>query len=124
MPRAPWQSPTIIYTLLIVFLSGAAAGAVAMKLSVTPERHRGPYWIQGGKEISLQRFTKELNLTPDQEREMESVLDDFMMYWQTLQAQMDDVRATGKQRVNKILRDNQKEKFDKMIGEIQSKQLR
>jgi hypothetical protein len=125
MRGAPWASPRILYTLLAVFLSGAAAGALAMRLSVPPERHRyGPTWKEGAREISLQRFKKELDLSPEQAQEMERILDDFMMYYQTLQAQMDDVRATGKQRILRILREDQKQRFEKLIGEIQSKQLR
>lgn len=126
MDRAPWQNPRIIYTLLFVFLSGAAAGALAMKFTVSPERHGrgGPSWKEGSREISLQKFRKELDLSPDQEREMETVLDDFVAYYQTLQAQMDDVRATGKQRILKILKDDQKQKFEKMIEELQAKPLR
>src|SRR5690349_17570042 len=100
MSRAPWANPRILYTLLAVFLSGAAAGALAMRLTVSPTRFRGgPWWKEGAREISLQRFKKDLDLTQDQAKEMERVLDDFMMYYQTLQAQMDDVRATGKQRI-------------------------
>ena len=122
MSRAPLASPRILYTLLAVFLSGAAAGAVAMRLTVSPERHRGaPWWKEGAREISLQRFKKELDLSPDQAVEMERVLDDFVMYYQTLQAQMDDVRATGRQRILRILRDDQKQRFEKMIGDIQNK---
>jgi len=122
MNRPPWR---ILLILMSVFLSGAAAGALAIRLSLAPERHRsGPYWKEGGREISLQRLSNELNLSSGQEREMETVLDDFMMYYQTLQAQMDDVRATGKQRILKILHEDQKQKFEKLIGEIQNKQLR
>jgi Spy/CpxP family protein refolding chaperone len=126
MSRAPWQNPRIVYTLLFVFLSGAAAGALAMRFTASPAaRYRnGPSWKEGSKEISLQKFRKELNLTPEQEREMETVLDDFVTYYQTLQAQMDDVRATGKQRILRILKDDQKQKFEKMIGELQNKPLR
>ena len=120
--RAPWQNPRILFTLAAIFLSGAAAGALTMRMTLSPERHRnGLYWKEGGKEISLQRFTKELNLTPDQEKEMEVVLDDFMTYIQSLQAQMDDVRSTGKQRILKILREDQKQRFEKILVEIQSK---
>jgi hypothetical protein len=125
MNGRPWANPRILYTLLAVFLSGAAAGALAMRLSVSPERHKaGPWWREGGREISLQRFKKDLDLTAEQTQEMERVLDDFMMYYQTLQAQMDDVRATGKQRILRILREDQKQLFEKMIGDIQNKQLR
>ena len=96
-----------------------------MRLGVSPEKHkRGPYWTEGGREISIQRFRKELNLNPQQASEMETVLDDFMMYYQTLQAQMDDVRATGKARILRILNEEQKSKFEKMIGDMQAKQLR
>ncbi|MBC8165540.1 MAG: hypothetical protein H7Y20_06685 [Bryobacteraceae bacterium] len=123
MSPAPWKNPTVVTTLMIVFFSGAAAGALIMKRRLPPEIHRsGPYWTEGGREIALQKFRRELSLNPEQEREMETVLNDFMMYYQTLQAQMDDVRATGNQRILKILKEEQKQKFRNMIGGIQSKQ--
>jgi hypothetical protein len=125
MSGAPWRNPRILYTLLCVFLCGAVGGAVTMRFGFSPERHVGDaYWKEGAREISLQKFKKELDLTPEQAKEMETVLDDFMMYYQSLQAQMDDVRAIGKSRILKILREDQKTKFEKMIGEIQHKQLR
>jgi hypothetical protein len=121
---APWRNPRVLSTLLCVFLSGAAVGALAFRFTLAPERPRGgPYWKEGPREISLQRFKKELDLTPEQAKEMETVLDDFMMYYQTLQAQMDDVRATGKQRIMRILREDQRQKFEKMVAEVQVKQL-
>jgi hypothetical protein len=123
MERAPWQNPRVLSTLIFVFLTGAAVGALALRLTTAPTVRGGPYWKEGGREISLQRFKKELDLTPEQAKEMETVLDDFMMYYQTLQAQMDDVRATGKQRVLRILRDDQKQRFERMMADIQSKQL-
>ena len=125
MTGAPWRNPRILYTLLFVFLSGAVAGAAVMRFAFAPERHvGGAYWKEGAREISLHRFKKELDLTPEQAKDMETVLDDFMMYYQSLQAQMDDVRAIGKTRILKILREDQKAKFEKMIGDIQTKQLR
>jgi hypothetical protein len=125
MNRAPWQNPRIIYTLLFVFLSGAVAGAITMRLGFTPERHKYvPSWKEGGREISLQRFRTELNLDDQQSKQIEQVLDDFVMYYQSLQDQMDDVRATGKNRILRILHDDQKQRFEKMLGEMQTKQLR
>ncbi len=125
MNPVPWKNPRIIYTLLFVFLSGAVAGAVGARFGMSPERHKaGPFWNEGGREISLQRFKKELDLTPQQAGEIEIVLDDFVMYYQTLQAQMDDVRATGKNRILKLLREDQKQKFVRMLTDLQAKQLR
>lgn len=125
MNRAPWQNPRIIYTLLFVFLSGAVAGAITMRFGFTPERHRsGPSWKEGGREISLQRFRTELNLDDQQAKQIEQVLDDFVMYYQSLQDQMDDVRATGKNRILRVLHDDQKQRFEKMLADMQTKQLR
>jgi hypothetical protein len=124
MSGAPWRNPRILYTFLCVFLCGALAGAILMRFGFLPERRVGAYWKEGAREISLQRFKKELDLTPEQTKDMETVLDDFMMYYQSLQAQMDDVRATGKSRILKILREDQKAKFEKMIDDVQHKQLR
>jgi hypothetical protein len=125
MNPVPWKNPRIIYTLLFVFLSGAVAGAVGVSLGMSRERHnQPPFWKEGGREISLQRFKRELDLTPQQAGEIETVLDDFVMYYQTLQAQMDDVRATGKNRILKLLREDQKQKFDRMLTELQVKQLK
>jgi hypothetical protein len=125
MNRAPWQNPRIIYTLLFVFLSGAVAGAITMRFGFTPERHIStPSWKEGGREISLQRFRTELNLDEQQSKQIEQVLDDFVMYYQSLQDQMDDVRATGKSRILRILHDDQKQRFEKMLAEMQTKQLR
>ncbi len=124
MRDAPWRNPRVLSTLVCVMLCGFVAGAAVMRFGISPERHvGGAYWKEGAREISLQKFKKELDLTPDQAKQMESVLDDFMMYYQSLQAQMDDVRAIGKTRIMKILRDDQKAKFEKMV-EIHQKQLR
>ena len=95
-----------------------------MRFGFAPERHKPLYWREGGKDIAIQKFRTELNLTPDQSKEFETVLDDFMMYYQTLQAQMDDVRATGKQRLIRILNEDQRQKFDKMLTDLQDKKIR
>jgi hypothetical protein len=122
MSRAPWQTPSILFTLLCVFLAGAATGAVTMHFGFPRERHKpGLAWNEAGREITLQKFKKELDLSPHQTEEMERILDDFMTYYQYAQAQMEDVRATGKGRILRILHEDQKIKFEKMMGEMQVK---
>ena len=75
-------------------------------------------WNEAGREITLQKFKKELNLTPHQTEEFGAHLDDFMTYYQYAQAQMEDVRATEKGRILRILQEDQKVKFEKMMGEV------
>jgi hypothetical protein len=123
---SPWRNPRILFILFLVFLTGSAAGALAMRYSqkaiasVKPQ----PSLKENGKEISLQRLKKELNLTTEQAAEIETILDDFMLYFQTLQTQIDDVRANGKERIMQLLNAEQREKFSRMMSELQAKQLR
>jgi Spy/CpxP family protein refolding chaperone len=127
IPTRPctWRNPRILVTLLLVFLCGASLGMVTMSLRA--HRWTRPSLAaskESEKELSLARFKKELNLTPEQAQQLETVLDDFFMYYHTLQAQLDDVRATGKNRILRILNEEQKRKFEKMVTALQEKQLR
>ncbi len=125
--QATWQNPRVLLILFVVFLCGAVSGAAVSEavsrfvLHPTVARSVGPYWKEGGKTISLQNLKKELNLTPKQAEEIELVLDDFVMYYQTLQSQMDEVRANGKTRIMKVLDEEQKRKFDAMLDQWQQK---
>jgi hypothetical protein len=120
-----WKNPRILLTLLLVFLCGATLGMLTMSLGARGWIHASaPAWKESDKEISLQKFKKELNLSPTQAEQLETVLDDFFMYYHTLQAQLDDVRASGKQRILRILNEDQKRKFEKLMAGLQEKGLR
>lgn len=103
----------IAFTLVLVFLVGAVVGALAMNFgSVHKGLHRVPFWTDPGKQISLQRLQKELDLTPDQTAQLKTALDDFSRYYQ-------DVLAIGKTSIYRILNDQQKHKFDQLMNEAQ-----
>lgn len=124
---ASWQNPRILLTLFLVFLCGATAGMVAMAMGAHRWMHASAApaaWKESGKEVLLQRFKTDLDLSPAQTDQLETVLDDFFTYYHTLQAQLDDVRASGKQRILRILDENQKRKFERMMTDLQEKQLR
>lgn len=126
--RASWQNPRILSTLLLVFLCGAAVGMLAMRSGAHDTLHRSAdpeeTHESSGRDAMLERFKKELNLRPDQTEQMELVLDDFWKYYQTLQAQMDEVRATGKDRILRILDEDQRKRFDQMVSDLQTRQIR
>jgi len=120
-----WHNPRILFPIMLVFLSGAAAGALGMRYGLHSLIQKpGPYWKEGGKEVSLQRFRRELDLTAEQAEQMETVLDDFVLYYQTLQTQMDEVRASGKERILRILNPDQRKRFEKMMSDLQARRLR
>ncbi len=118
------QNPKVISTLVVVFLAGAAVGALAMQLGLHEKLHRtvsaaAPKPALAAKDAVLQRFKTELNLSAAQTQQISSILDDYRHYYQSLQDQLDDVRALGKTRIVRILDDGQRQKFDKMMNELQ-----
>ena len=121
--RTCLNNPRVLLTIGLIFLAGAVTGGLAMRYGLHDLIHaQAPFWQEGGKQLSLQHLTNELNLTPKQQAELETVLDDFVMYVQTLQAQMGDVRASGKARIMRVLDEQQKKKFEKMLGQVQQAQ--
>jgi len=116
------RNPRVWVTLLLVFVCGAAAGVLFMTLA-GPRVHnpRAVAWEEARKQVTLERLRRELDLTPQQAAELEKVLDDFFAYYHALQSQMDEVRATGKDRILRLLDDRQRQKFEQMLKEFQSK---
>lgn len=114
-----WHTPRVLTVLLLVFLCGAAAGALATRM-ISP-RMPAAAWSAGGREWTLDLMKKELELTPEQAAEIETVLDEFVLYYQNLQGQMDDFRAEGKKRILRALTPEQRKKFEKMVGKLNAK---
>ena len=118
--RATWHNPRILSTLFLVFLAGAAAGALSMGLGLHDLMHRAsrPAAAEPGRDAVLQRFKTELNLTQPQTERLAAVLEDYRLYYQSLQEQLDDLRATGRTRILEILDPRQRTKFEKMMREL------
>jgi hypothetical protein len=112
--RAPWMNPRIVTTLLLVFLAGAASGALAMRLI----HHPSPVNAQPNREAVLNHFRTELGLDSGQVEKLSLLLDDYSQYYQSLQEQLDDLRATGKTRIMQILNPQQRAKFEKMMNDL------
>ncbi len=112
--EATWHNPRIFSTLLLVFLAGAATGAVSMKMGLHDVLHRSSPVVS--KKDVLQKFRTELQLTPVQADKISLVLDDYQHYYQSVQEQLDDIRATGKMRILQELDPAQRVKFTQMMG--------
>ncbi len=123
--RPTWHHPRILMLLLTVFLCGAAAGALGVRVSsMLAGPHtvgQSPVWKDGQRELTIGLLKKELNLTPEQAAQIETVLDDFVLYYQNLQGQMDDYRAEGKNRIVRVLTPEQQVKFDKLMSSLSAK---
>jgi uncharacterized membrane protein len=123
-PRPSWHNPRILSTLLAVFLCGAIAGAVAMRTYMVRTMRTAPAGAVWDKAVYLDNLKRELDLSPHQAKEIEAVLDDFMMFYQSLQSQMDDVRANGKSRILQVLNEEQRKKFEKRLEVLRGSKIR
>jgi Spy/CpxP family protein refolding chaperone len=118
--RAPWQNPRILTTLMLVFLAGAATGALFMKIGLHDMLHRSaPAAREANRDAVLNRFKTGLDLDDTQTQKLGVVLDDYGQYYRSLQEQLDDLRATGKTRILAILKPEQRAKFEKMMNDIE-----
>ncbi len=104
--------------IVLVFLSGAVAGALAMNVSEHLWLHSTPAWAKDRPHV-MEEVKKELVLTPAQASQMETILDDTMRQFQELHARSHQIRAESKERIRAILSDEQKVKFEKAIARLQ-----
>jgi Spy/CpxP family protein refolding chaperone len=116
-----WLNPRILTTLVLVFLTGAMAGAIGMRAGLHEQlRRSAAYWRGGKADFSYDRLKRELNLTPEQSARLKTILDDFAKYHEDLEAQIEDVRATGRNRIVQILTPQQRKRFDQLSGDLPS----
>jgi Spy/CpxP family protein refolding chaperone len=113
-----WQNPRILTTLILVFLTGAMAGAIGMQFGLHQKLHDNARYWSDKKEFSYDQLKRDLNLTPDQSERMKTVLDDFVKYHDDLETQIEDVRATGRNRILQILTPEQRKRFEDLSGQL------
>jgi len=117
--RPTWQNPRILTTLVLVFLTGAMAGGIGMRAGLHKKLHENAaYWKGDSAEFSYDRLKRELNLTPDQAERLKTILDDFAKYHEDLEAQIEDVRATGRNRIVQMLTPDQRKRFEQLSGQL------
>lgn len=110
--KPSWQNPRVLAILLAVFLAGGVFGALTMRAGLHG-------WMHGKNDSVLRydKLTRELNLTPEQSRQLKTILDDYARYHQDLQAQLDDWKATGKNQILRILDPEQRARFEQLAAE-------
>ena len=109
--RRPGRWVAAAVVLALVFLCGAAAGALAMTLGAHNLLHRQTAFdTPQGKAAYFEHLKKDLALTPAQAEQMQSVLNDMWHYYRT-------VLSESKSRVEQILNDEQRRKFEKLLKE-------
>ena len=118
--RPSWQNPRILVLLLLIFLCGALAGALTMRAGLHEKMHRGTsYWRDSKTQFfSYDKLQKDLDLTAEQSQRLKTILDDFAKYHEDLETQIEDVRATGKNRIVQMLTPQQRQRFEQLCNQL------
>ncbi len=109
-----WSNPRVLLTFSLIFLCGALVGAIAITFTQS-QTFVASSPQELSRELTLSRLTTELDLTPDQQERLRVVLDDYFQYYHALQDQLDEVKASGREKITELLTDKQKSKFEKML---------
>jgi len=97
-----------LFSLVLVFLCGAVAGAIVLSFAKNSGWHGAPPVSASLSSMSVTEMKKSLNLTDEQTRQLTSILDDFSVYY-------DNLLADGNSRILQILDPDQKKRFAQML---------
>jgi Spy/CpxP family protein refolding chaperone len=108
--------------VLVVFLLGALLGGVGNH--VWGERVWGKQIVntQPTRNEIVGELTRDLQLTPDQQKQLGSIVDDTRSQWRTLyttiEPQHEQIRQQSRDRIRAILTPDQKPKFEEFMHRI------
>jgi Spy/CpxP family protein refolding chaperone len=116
-----WRNPRVLRVLSLVFVAGGLCGAVTFRTArILMRRDPSPTFQSGSttslreKEKAMSLLKRELNLTPAQTDKVSAIIDDYKRYYGNIQDQVEEVRATGKNRILEVLDPQQRTKFEKI----------
>jgi Spy/CpxP family protein refolding chaperone len=107
----------------LVFLLGAALGGVVGNLFGVHATNTPPQLTETQKRAQkVQRLTQELNLTPDQQKQIEAIIAsvqaEYKAIRQSTEPQMDQARQKGREQIRAVLTPEQKPKFEDFLRRI------
>ncbi|MBI4459288.1 MAG: hypothetical protein HY648_04420 [Acidobacteria bacterium] len=111
----------------LVFLCGALAGAVGTNLWVWAQSSVRAAWADSPSAIrlrSVEWFTEELNLSPEQASQLKLILDETRNTFRTKEEEIDAIRQHARERINQILNDQQRVKYLEIRAERDRKRGR
>lgn len=105
-------------SVIVVFVLGIALGGIATY--VREERVWGSQSIP--RHGAIQQFAREANLTADQQKQIQSIVDDtklkYRQLYDPLDSQREAIRQDGRNRIRGVLTPDQRIKFDEFIRRL------
>ncbi len=117
------KNRALLYVALI-FFSGALAGGMFMSFAEHYWLHprqaaAAPPW-ESDRQHSIELFKRQLNLTDDQTRQLETILDETMRQYEDLHSFTHHIRDDGLMRIRAMLNDNQRKEFDTLTRRMET----
>jgi Spy/CpxP family protein refolding chaperone len=119
-----WRNPKVFRVLFMVFVAGGLSGAVTFRTARILMRKDPPAMAAAAgpslrdKEKAMALLKQELNLTQDQSERVSAIIDDYKRYYGNIQDQVEEVRATGKNKILEVLDPQQRSKFEKLAERL------
>jgi hypothetical protein len=117
-----------VLIVFVLFILGIALGSVGTYLvteRVLAARPLGAplrYLATPANNGHMAMYTRDLNLTPDQQSEIQGILNDTRAKYGELHAKLDpeyeDVRQQGRERIRQVLTPDQRPKFEELLRQI------
>ncbi|MGC2420050.1 MAG: hypothetical protein WA405_00195 [Candidatus Acidiferrales bacterium] len=110
--------------IAVVFLLGVLLGAVATHMWGERVWGQQDTYSAGRKPVNqvVAEFTKELQLTPDQQTQVAAIIDDTRAQWKALYAPLDaqkeQIRQQSRARIRALLTPEQQPKFDAFMQRL------
>jgi hypothetical protein len=107
--RQGWDARLAVgAVLLLVFMCGAAAGALAIDSRAHSRMHQAAFDAPSDRALNFERLQKELNLSAPQAEQVSSILADMWQYYRT-------VVTDTKSRVEQVLTRDQRQRFEQIL---------
>jgi len=123
MNRAAPDPKRATFHIVLIFLCGALSGVVGARAWVkwSPWSAAASSSGQLSFQDRVARFSRELELTPEQVKQLNPILDETHASLREEESRLNEVRQKSRQRILEILTDKQKVKFEEILARNESR---
>ena len=116
------QNRKAVLLVVVLFALGIALGSVGTYVVTTRVQAARPQATPTRGPSHMAMFTRDLNLTPEQQNQIQAIMNDTRARYAELHAKLDpeyeQVRHEGRQRIRQVLTSEQQPKFEDLLRQI------
>ena len=111
-----------VLLVFVLFVLGIALGSVGTYLVTTRVLAARPQATPARNSGHMAMFTRDLNLNPDQQNQIQAIMNDTRARYAGLHEKLDpeyeQVRQQGRERIRQVLTPEQRPKFEDLLRQI------